>query len=636
MDNPRDVGAAGPFEARYRGFLPRFGMQLNPNLKKFDAVIPDRAAQSEATTQRLISYLRVLCAMLSLNADALPAGELHMTKSSIRESPTPSELNESFGSILSQFERSHTAKAAEGLREGTVVSVSADSVFVDIGFKTEGVLPLSEFQNDSAVKPGDKLPVMIKGRDPEGYYQLTRSKAARPTDWAALERAFVDKTAIVGTVTGVVKGGLSVDVGVRAFMPASRSGVRDAAEMEKLVEQEIRCRIIKLDAADEDVVVDRRVVAEDEEQTVKDRRYSELKEGDVVSGTVRSITDYGAFVDVGGVDALLHVGDISWSRIDKPADVLSPGQLIEAKVLKLDPEKRRIAIGMKQLQPQPWDSVSTKYKVGDRVRGTVTRVMDFGAFVELDPGIEGMIHVSEMSWVKKVRKPSDLVKPGETVEAVILGVSAGEQRMSLGLKQALGDPWVDAAHKFPVGSAVEGPVVSLTKFGAFVQVAEGIEGMVHVSDISAEKRINHPQDVLKVGQLVKALVLELDTEKRRLKVGMKQLVPTSIDEYLAEHQLGDVVSGRVIEISGGSVQAELGEGIRAACGISAETKQEAANDTAETKTDLASLSSMLAARWKSGAVAESSKPQEIQPGQIRKFRITKLDPAAKKIDVVLV
>ena len=559
-----------------------------------------------------------------------------MSNSDIPESPTRAESGESFGSILSQFERSHTSKAAEGLREGTVVSVSSDSVFIDLGFKTEGFLSLSEFQNDrDAVKPGDKLQVTIKGREVGGYYQLTRSKAARPTDWAALERAFVDKTAIVGTVTGVVKGGLSVDVGVRAFMPASRSGVRDAAEMEKLVEQEIRCRIIKLDAADEDVVVDRRVVAEDEEQTVKDRRYSELKEGDVVSGTVRSITDYGAFVDVGGVDALLHVGDISWSRIDKPADVLSPGQLIEAKVLKLDPEKRRIAIGMKQLQPQPWDSVSTKYKVADRVRGTVTRVMDFGAFVELEPGIEGMIHVSEMSWVKKVRKPSDLVKPGETVEAVILGISPGERRMSLGLKQALGDPWVDAAQKFPVGSAVEGPVVSLTKFGAFVQVAEGIEGMIHVSDISAEKRINHPQDVLRVGQTVKAQVLELDSEKRRLKLGIKQLVPTSIDEYVAEHQEGDIVSGRVIDISAGSAEVELGEGIRAACRISSALEAPAANEAGGAKADLASLSSMLAARWKTGTVAESSKPQEVQPGQIRKFRITKLDRAGKKIEVEL-
>jgi small subunit ribosomal protein S1 len=559
-----------------------------------------------------------------------------MSNPNIPESSTTAESAESFGSVLSQFERSHATKTAEGLREGTVVSVSSDSVFIDLGFKTEGVLPLSELPNDQeAVKPGDKLQVTIKGRDPGGYYLLTRSKAARPTDWAALERAFADKSTIVGTVTGAVKGGLSVDVGVPAFMPASRSGVRDAAEMEKLIEQEIRCRIIKLDAADEDVVVDRRVVAEEEERTVKDRRYSEVKEGELVSGTVRSLTDYGAFVDIGGVDALLHVSDISWSRVGKPADVLSGGQVIDAKVLKIDSEKRRISIGMKQLQPHPWDSVPDKYKAGERVRGTVTRVMDFGAFVELEPGVEGMIHVSEMSWVKKVRKPSDLVKPGETVEAVILGVNAGEQRMSLGLKQALGDPWVEAAQKFPVGSEVEGPVVSLTKFGAFMQVAEGIEGMVHVSDISAEKRINHPQDVLKVGQSVKAQVLELDIEKRRLKLGMKQLVPTSIDEYVAEHQEGDVVSGRVVEVSGGMAQVELGEGIRAACSISQGPKHEDANHSTGPRADLASLSSMLAARWKSGSVAEVSKPQEIQPGQVRKFRITKLDRTAKKIEVEL-
>lgn len=563
-----------------------------------------------------------------------------MPNPNIPESSANTEPNESFDNILSQFERSHVITQAEGSREGTVVSVSTDSVVLDIGFKTEGLLPLSEFQNDGeAVKPGDKLQVTIKGRDPDGYYELTRSKAARPKDWAALERAFADKTTIVGTVTAVVKGGLSVDVGVRAFMPASRSGARDAAEMEKLIEQEIRCRIIKLDAAEENVVVDSRVIAEEEDQRVKDRRYSEVKEGGTVSGTVRSLTDYGAFVDIGGVDALLHVGDISWSRINKPADVLTVEQQIEVKVLTIDPEKRRISVGMKQLQPHPWESVSDKYKIGERVHGAVTRVTDFGAFVELEPGLEGLIHVSEMSWVKKVRKPSDLLQAGETVEAVILGVNPGEHRMSLGLKQTLGDPWADIERKFPVGSVAEGPVVSIAKFGAFVQVAEGIEGMIHVSDMSAEKHINHPQDVLKVGQSVKAQVLELDTKKRRLKLGIKQLVPTSIDEYVSEHQEGDVVSGRVVEILGGSAQVELGEGIQAACRISAEkAKQEAssANPSALAKTDLASLSSMLQARWKSGALAKSSEPQEVRAGQVRSFRIAKLDRATKKIDIELV
>ncbi len=568
----------------------------------------------------------------SVSISEKPSNELASREQSATPDSTPS-----FGSVLSEFERSHTVKRVEGSREGTVVSVSADSVILDIGFKTEGILPLAELQKyRESVKPGDKLQVTIKGRDPEGYYELTLSKAARPTDWAALERAFAAKTPIVGTVTAVVKGGLSVDVGVRAFMPASRSGARDAAEMEKLVEQEIRCRITKLDAADEDVVVDRRIVTEEEEQATKDRRYSEVKEGNTVFGTVRSLTDYGAFIDIGGVDALLHVGDISWTRINKSADVLAIDQQVEVKILKIDAEKRRVSVGMKQLLPQPWDSVPGKYKVGERVRGTVTRVMDFGAFIELEPGVEGLIHVSEMSWVKKVRKPSDLVKPGETVEAVILGINPDERRMSLGLKQALGDPWADIAQKLPVGAAVEGPVTNIMKFGAFVQVAEGIEGMVHVSDISAEKRINHPQDVLKVGQVVKAQVLERDIEKRRLKLGMKQLVPTSIDEYVAEHNEGDSVSGRVVEVSGGSAQVELGEGIQASCKLSAHSpKPDAAKSSPDAKTDLASLSSMLSARWKSGAVADTSKPQAIQPGQIRRFRITKLDRAGKKIEVEL-
>lgn len=561
-----------------------------------------------------------------------------MSNPNTPEASSVAESNESFGSILSQFEKSHATKQPEGSREGTVVSISADAVFLDIGYKIEGMLPLSELQNDrEAVKRGDKLQVSIKGRDPEsGCYLLTRSKAARPTDWAALEKAYNEKTPIIGTVTGVVKGGLSVDVGVRAFMPASRSGTKDASELEKLVEQEIRCRIIKLDAADEDVVVDRRVIAEEEEKVAKERRYSEVREGDMVTGTVRSLTDYGAFVDIGGVDALLHVGDISWARINKPGDVVSEGQQIEARVLKIDAERHRISVGMKQLQPHPWDAVSGKYAIAQRVRGTVTRLTDFGAFVEVEPGVEGLVHVSEMSWVKKVRKPSDLLKVGDSVEVIILGINPGEKRMSLGLKQALGDPWADAPQKFPVGSVVEGPVVSITKFGAFVQVAEGIEGMIHVSDISAEKRINHPQDVLKAGQPVKAQVLEVDKEKRRLKLGIKQLVPTSIDEYVAEHKAGDVVSGRVMQVAGSSARVELGEGIQSDCRVSSTQKQQEAGSAAGGgKADLASLSSMLEARWKSGATAETSKPQELQAGQVRSFRITKLDASAKKIEVEL-
>src|SRR5450755_1180506 len=360
------------------------------------------------------------------------------------ESAPAAEPSESFKDIFTEYEQSHSRKKEPGAqgREGTVIAVTADSIVLDIGYKTEGVLPLTAYPSDKPPKPGDKVQVTVKGRDPEGYYELTRGKIERVTDWESLQKAFAEKSTIIGTVTAVVKGGVSVDVGVRAFMPASRSGTHDAAELEKLVEQEIRCRIIKLDVEDEDVVVDRRAIAEDEERAGKERRYSELKEGDIVQGEVRSLTDYGAFVDIGGADALLHVGEIAWRRVEKPSDVLSQGQQIEAKIIKIDSEKRRIAISMKQLQPHPWDAVADKYKAGERVRGTVTRLMDFGAFVELEPGIEGLIHISEMSWAKRVRTAGDVVKVGETVEAVILGVKPAERRLSLGLKQALGDPWV--------------------------------------------------------------------------------------------------------------------------------------------------------------------------------------------------
>lgn len=561
-----------------------------------------------------------------------------MSNPDIPETEETIDNNESFDKILSQYEQDHSRRVGQDGRqiEGTVIAVSVESVFVDIGFKTEGILPLTLFQSaGETVEVGNQLLVTVKGRDAEGYYELSRQKLERPKDWTSLEKAFADKAIIVGTVTGVVKGGLTVDVGSRAFMPGSRSGARDAAELEKLIGQEITCRIIKLDVAEEDLVVDHRSVAEEEERSTKERRYAEIKEGETVLGTVRSLADYGAFVDIDGVDGLLHISDIAWGRVNKPTDVLSPGQQVEVKVLKIDAESKKISLGMKQLLPHPWDAVDGKYVAGERIRGAVTRVTDFGAFVELEPGIEGMVHLSEMSWVKKVRKPSDLLKPGETVEVMILGVNVAERRMSLGLKQALGDPWAEAQDKFAVGSTVEGPVASLTKFGAFVQLAEGVEGMIHVSEISAEKRVERPQDVLKVGQVVKAKVLDVDKEKRQVRLSMKQLVPTGLDEYIAEHKEGDVVTGRLIEISDGNATVELGEGIRSRCGI-AKAAAKAEQPAAAGQLDLSAFSSMLKERWKGGSGGGEAKAEEIRAGQIRSFKITKLDQDANTIEVELV
>ena len=564
----------------------------------------------------------------------------------------PEQPEESFADIFSEFQRSHSRRepGSGSQIRGTIVAVTVDSVLVDIGYKSEGILPLGAFASHrEPPKPGDTLQVSVKGRDADGYYELSLFKTARPKDWSSLERAFADKSTIVGTVTGVVKGGLHVDVGIRAFLPASRSGARDAAEMEKLIGQEIRVRITKLDVADEDLVVDRRVVTEEEALESKARRHAEIEEGAVVDGTVRSLAEYGAFVDLGGGDGLLHISDIAWSRVANVADVLTIGQQIEVKVLKIDRETGKISLGLKQLQPHPWDSVAEKFVLGDRVRGVVSRIADFGAFVELSPGVEGLVHLSEMSWSKRIHKATEVVNTGDVIDAVILAINIPERRISLGLKQALGDPWVEAAARLAPGSEVEGPVASITKFGAFIQVSEGVEGLVHISEIVPDRRLNHPSDVLRVGQVVRALVLDLDKEKRQLRLSMKQLIPTSLDEFLAEHKAGDAVTGRIASIENGIARVELGEGILCTCKLPTPAAPEpapAADNTPQSassgKVDLSAFSSMLKTKWKTGstpadAAASKSKASEAaKAGQVRNFKIVAIDAGAKRVTLELV
>ena len=551
------------------------------------------------------------------------------------------ETAESFDALLKQYAQSHASISEDGRKQinATIAAITADSVLLDIGYKTEGILPLTAFAGKE-IKLGDHVLASVKGRDEDGYYQLSLLKVAQPKDFTSLEEAFASKAIIAGTVTAAIKGGFSVDVGVRAFMPSSRSGTRDAAEAEKLVGQEIFVRITKFEKEDEenaDVVVDRRSVMEEEERSSKDRRFSEINEGDTLSGTVRSLADYGAFIDIGGTDGLLHISDIAWNRIANPADILTVGQQLDIKVLKIDPATRKISLGLKQLLPHPWDAVPDKYHVGDRVRGTVTRDADFGAFVELEPGVEGLVHISEMSWAKKVRKPSDMLKTGDVVETIILSIDTTAHRIGLGLKQTLGDPWADIAQKFPVGSAVEAPVVSFTKFGAFVQLADGIEGMIHISEITAEKRLNHPTDVLRIGQIVKAQILDVDQAKRQLRLSIKQLIPSDLDEFLADHQQGDLVTGRIIEIANNKARVELGEGIFAPCTLPVAAVEEVPAPASAGAIDLSALGSLLKAKWQGAAPTTSTRPkaETPAPGQIRSFRLAKLDREAKLIELDL-
>ena len=550
----------------------------------------------------------------------------------------------SFGDILTQFEQAQTqSPAGDGLGDslmGTVVSISDDAVLVDIGRKAEGALPIALVRTPDGqltVKPGDQISVTVTGRHPEGFYLLSKIQVAVPKDWSGLQKAFEEKSTITGMVQEVVKGGVRVDVGARAFMPASRTGARDVAEMEKLVGQQVECRITKLDVEKEDIVVDRRVVLEELAAKAREERMGSIKEGMVVSGTVRSLTDFGAFVDLGGVDGLLHVSDMSWARVAKPEDAVKVGDQLQLKVLKVQGEKKKISLGLKQLQKDPWSIAAETIKEGDRVRGTVARLADFGAFVELLPGVDGLIHISALSWSKKVRKPSDVLKVGEMVEAVVQSVDLGAKKISLSLKQALGDPWDEVTRMYPVGSVVEKPVTSIANFGVFVELESGIEGMIHVGDITREKRIEHPKDVLKTGQVVRAQVIEQDKERRRLRLSIKALEPTTADHFIAEHTVGQMVSGRVADSGKERAKVDLGEGVTGVCKLAAAAAADSGSSTGSSasKADVSALSAMLAAKWKSGGGGTDAKDGGLRVGQVRQFRITGLDAANKRIDLEL-
>jgi small subunit ribosomal protein S1 len=542
------------------------------------------------------------------------------------------DADASFGDILKDFETSERRTRSGGPRRGTVVGVSGDYVLIDYGAKAEGVIPASDLRDPDgnlSVKRGDIFDVAVTGRNNEGMTTLSRVKGPRPKDWDALKAAFESKQIVAGRVTGTVKGGFTVDLGTRAFLPASRSGTRSPEEMQQLVGQEIRCRIIKFDADDEDVVVDRRSVMEEEAKQLRQSSINAMEEGSVVHGTVRSLTNYGAFVDLGGFDGLLHVGDISWARVTDPASELSVGQELDLKILKVDKDSGKVSLGLKQMSPDPWDEAAARLSPGERVTGTVTRLADFGAFVEIAPGVEGLIHVSEMSWTKRINKASDVLKQGERVEAVVLKFDQAASRLSLGLRQVLGNPWDKINEHYPAGKIVEGKVVRLAKFGAFVEVEEGIEALIHISDFTNEKRIEHPSEFLKVGQTVRAIVLSAEPEARRLKLGMKQLEATATDQFAQQAAVGDRVTGRILQVRGKEVRVQLGEGVEGVCIV------EETGGGVSGSASAGSLAEQLAAAWKGGPKSSGpgSGSEPYREGQIRSFTIKSIDPSGRKIEL---
>lgn len=466
---------------------------------------------------------------------------------------------------------SHFAPPAEGeVLQGHVLKVTDKEVIVDFGYKSEGIVPLSEFvQPDGTVtvKRDDKIDVMVDRHAPhvEGYVTLSHEKATRLRIWDTLEKAFQEGLLISGRVLGRIKGGLLVDVGTRAFMPGSHVDTRPIYNLDSLVGADIAVKLVKLNRRRGNVVVSRKMALEEDQASRKTNALEGLAEGAVVTGVVKNLTDYGAFIDLGGIDGLLHVSDMSYGRVGHPSEMLHVGDEIAVKILKFDKGKERISLGLKQLNPDPWDSIHERYPMGLKVIGRVVSTTDYGSFVELEPGVEGLIHITEMTWSRRLKHPSKVVKVGDTVEVVVLEVKPRDKRVSLGIKQLEADPWTTVEERYSIGSVVEGRVRKLTDFGAFIEIEEGIDGLVHISDLSWTKRVKHPSELLKKGQIVQAAILSIDANNRRLSLGIKQLQPDAWETFFRSHQVGDTLRGRVCRASNFGVFVELAPGVEGLC-----------------------------------------------------------------------
>jgi small subunit ribosomal protein S1 len=449
--------------------------------------------------------------------------------------------------------------------KGKVLQVSDSEVVVDVGYKSEGMINVNEFRDESGnitIKAGDTVDVLLeKAEDKNGYLVLSREKALKMKVWDQIEEAYNNRTVVKGRVIERIKGGLAVDIGVRAFLPGSQVDVRPVRNLDSLRGQELEMRVIKVNKKRGNIVLSRKVVLEEHLTERKSETLEALEEGRVFRGVVKNLTDYGAFIDLGGIDGLLHITDMSFGRIQHPSEIFNVGDQTEVVVLKFDRETERVSLGYKQLAPDPWESAQDRFPTATRVKGKVVSLTDYGAFIELEPGVEGLIHVSEMSWSKRVKHPSKVLNVGDEVEAMVLQVDVAERRISLGLKQVEPNPWQQLAEKYQTGARIEGQVRNLTDFGAFVEVEEGIDGLIHISDMTWNKRIAHPSEVLKKGDTVDAIVLSIDAENQRLSLGLKQLGEDVWEEFFNRQQEGDIIDGKVVRLTNFGAFVEIEEGI---------------------------------------------------------------------------
>src|SRR5580765_8338423 len=456
---------------------------------------------------------------------------------------------EEYARLLDSYDSSFRNIAEGEVVKGTVLKVTASEVIVDVGYKSEGIIQVDEFLDENGevtVQPGDIVDVLLeRTEDREGYVVLSREKAEKMKIWDEVEKAYAERKVVIGRVIERIKGGLAVDIGVRAFLPGSQIDVRPVRNLDALRGQELRMRVIKVNKKRGNIVLSRKALLEEENAEKKKHTLDILAEGKVLKGVVKNITDYGAFIDLGGIDGLLHITDMSWGRVGHPSELFKVNDEIDVIVLKYDPATERVSLGHKQLITDPWANVMERYPVGARMGGKVVSLTDYGAFIELEAGVEGLIHVSEMSWSKRVKHPSKILNVGDPVDAMVLGVDATARRISLGLKQVESNPWHDLAEKYPVGTRIQGKVRNLTEFGAFVEVEEDIDGLIHISDMSWSKRVKHPSEVLKKGDVVDAMVLNIDAENQRLSLGLKQLTADIWDDFFSRHHVGDTIDGEV-------------------------------------------------------------------------------------------
>ncbi|HEX4947996.1 MAG TPA: 30S ribosomal protein S1 [Blastocatellia bacterium] len=514
---------------------------------------------------------------------------------------------EDFGKILEQHERESHLDISEGeVVKGTVVKITGQDVIINVGFKSEGIVKIAEFKDGDKVtiQPGDVVDVLVKQlENNDGYVELSRADAVRMQTWDLIEKAGRDGTTIIGRVTDRIKGGLRVDIqGIQAFLPGSQVDVRPVRNLDAFRNKDMEFLVLKVNKKRSNIVLSRKALLEAQTVKEKESTLKNLEEGIIVEGQVKNITEYGIFIDLGGLDGLLHITDMSWGRIQNPSELFKVGDTIQVKVLKFDRDRERVSLGYKQLIPDPWATVNERYAIGTRVSGKVVSLTDYGAFLELEPGVEGLVHVSEMSWSKRVKHPSKMLNVGQEIEAVVLEVDSNNRRISLGIKQIESNPWDTLLERYAIGTRVKGKVRNLTDFGAFVEIEEGIDGLVHVSDISWTKRIKHPSEALKKNQEVEAVITAIDAENRRLSLSIKDLEPNAWDRFFAEKKLGDVITGKISRFANFGAFVEIEDGIEGLCHVS---------ELSENHVE---------------------KPEDaVQIGQTLQFKILKMDPEAKKI-----